>query len=50
MMNRSRSRYGRRRMLLTRSVGIVDAVCLTGTVPDPSVGSRFGELPGWQSR
>ena len=29
----SRSRYGRRMMLLIRSIGIVDAVCSTGIVP-----------------
>ncbi len=34
-------------MLLTRSAGIVEVVCSTGTVP-PS-GSFSGELPGWQS-
>ena len=34
-------------MLLTRSAGIVEVVCSTGTVP-PS-GSFLSELPGWQS-
>jgi hypothetical protein len=33
-------------MLLTRSKGIVELVCLSGTRPP---GSRRGELPGWQS-
>ena len=45
MISRSRSRYGRRRTLFTRSVGIVDCVWVTGTVPL----SSWGELPGWQS-
>ncbi len=46
-IRRSRSRYGRRRMLLTRSSPIVELVWSTGTRP-PS-GSRLGEVPGWQS-
>ena len=44
---RRRSRYGRRRMLLTRSIGIVDVVCVTGTTA--FFGHACGELPGWQS-
>jgi hypothetical protein len=34
-------------MLLTMSVGIVEEVCSTGTVPPSS--SRWSDLPGWQS-
>ena len=47
MMRRRRSAYGRRTMLLTRSSGIVELVCASGTVP-PS-GIRSGDEPGWQS-
>ena len=47
MMSRKRSRKGRRMMLLTRSMGIVELVCSTGTRP-PS-GSLRSEAPGWQS-
>ena len=47
MISRSRSRYGRRRMLLTRSVGIVDAVRVSGMI---AFDARFCLLePGWQS-
>ncbi len=43
----SRSRYGRRSTLLTRSMGIVDVVCSTGIVAP--FASFSGELPGLQS-
>ncbi len=43
----SRSRYGRRMMLLIRSIGIVDAVCSTGIVA-PGF-SRCSAVPGRQS-
>ena len=43
----SRSRYGRRMMLLIRSSGIVDAVCSTGIVA-PGF-SRSASVPGRQS-
>jgi hypothetical protein len=46
-MIRRRSRWGRRRMLLTTSGEIVDWVWLTGIV-EPGF-SRCGLLPGWQS-
>ena len=35
--------------LLMRSTGIVELVWSTGTTPDPSVGRRFSDWPGWQS-
>jgi hypothetical protein len=47
MISRKRSRYGRRMMLLTRSVGIVDVVFSTGTTP--LFGSFSSACPGWQS-
>jgi hypothetical protein len=40
-------RRGRRMMLLTRSAGIVEVVCSTGTIP--SSGSLSSDVPGWQS-
>ena len=43
----SRSRYGRRSTLLTRSIGIVDVVCSTGIV-EP-FGSSSEAVPGLQS-
>ena len=46
MISRKRSRYGRRMMLLTTSVGIVDVVRSTWTVLS---GSGFSDVPGWQS-
>ena len=44
-MIRRRSTYGRRTMLFTRSSGMVEVVCSTGTRP-PS-GIRSLEVPGW---
>ena len=49
-ISRSRSRYGVRRTLLTRSCGTVEVVFFTGITPLPSLGIFFLLLsPGWQS-
>ena len=40
---------GARMMSLTRSGGIVEKFCSTGTTALPSVGSFLSDSPGWQS-